>query len=64
MAESECEALLFEPGGTRNTGDVEDELKTAREEPALYRVIRKTSGMTRTFPPSTAARGRYSLCHA
>jgi mannose-6-phosphate isomerase-like protein (cupin superfamily) len=35
MAEEECEALLFEPGGTRNTGDVEDAEKTAVVEPPL-----------------------------
>lgn len=35
VAEAECEALLFEPSGTRNTGDVLDESKTAMEEPAV-----------------------------
>jgi mannose-6-phosphate isomerase-like protein (cupin superfamily) len=35
VAEEECEALLFEPGGTRNTGDVEDAEKTAVAEPPL-----------------------------
>jgi len=35
IAEEECEALLFEPGGTRNTGDVEDADKTATVEPDL-----------------------------
>lgn len=35
VAEHECEALLFELAGTRNTGDVEDAQKTAREEPAV-----------------------------
>ena len=35
IAENECEALLFEPAGTRNTGDVEDALKTAHVEPAI-----------------------------
>jgi len=35
VAENECEALLFEPGGTRNTGDIEDAEKTAVIEPAL-----------------------------
>jgi len=34
-AEGECEALLFEPGGTRNTGDVEDADKTAAFEPLV-----------------------------
>lgn len=34
MAEEECEALVIEPGGTRNTGDVSDAEKTAWEEPA------------------------------
>lgn len=37
VAEAECEALLFEPAGTRNTGDVEDNEKTARQEPGLSR---------------------------
>ena len=35
LAEEECEALLFEPGGTRNTGDVEDAGKTAVVEPLV-----------------------------
>ena len=35
LAEDECEALLFEPGGTRNTGDVFDESKTAVAEPMI-----------------------------
>ena len=35
LAENECEALLFEPGGTRNTGDVLDESKTAVAEPII-----------------------------
>ena len=35
LAEEECEALLFEPAGTRNTGDVVDSARTALQEPAL-----------------------------
>jgi mannose-6-phosphate isomerase-like protein (cupin superfamily) len=35
VAETECEALLFEPDGTRNTGDVEDAAKTAPAEPEI-----------------------------
>lgn len=35
IAEEECEALLFEPAGTRNTGDVVDPSKTAFEEPDI-----------------------------
>ena len=35
LADSECEAILFEQAGTRNTGDVEDTAKTATEEPSL-----------------------------
>jgi mannose-6-phosphate isomerase-like protein (cupin superfamily) len=35
IAHEECEALLFEPAGTRNTGDVIDDLKTARTEPPV-----------------------------
>jgi mannose-6-phosphate isomerase-like protein (cupin superfamily) len=34
VAEEECQAMLIEKAGTRNTGDVDDE-KTAREEPRL-----------------------------
>jgi len=33
--EEEVEALLFEPAGTKNTGDVEDEVFTARFVPWL-----------------------------
>ncbi|HEU0124360.1 MAG TPA: cupin domain-containing protein [Bryobacteraceae bacterium] len=35
LADSECEALLLEPSGTRNTGDVTDENKTAILEPEI-----------------------------
>jgi mannose-6-phosphate isomerase-like protein (cupin superfamily) len=35
VAENECEALLIELAGTRNTGDVDDPEKTAPIEPAL-----------------------------
>lgn len=35
VAENECEALLIELAGTRNTGDVEDPSKTAPTEPAI-----------------------------
>jgi mannose-6-phosphate isomerase-like protein (cupin superfamily) len=35
VAEQEVEALLFEPAGTKNTGDVEDEVFTARFVPWL-----------------------------
>ena len=35
IALEECEALLFEPAGTRNTGDVVDQTKTAHEEPPV-----------------------------
>jgi mannose-6-phosphate isomerase-like protein (cupin superfamily) len=35
VAHEECEALLFEPGGTRNTGDVVDAEKTAHNEPSV-----------------------------
>ena len=35
LADEECEALLFEPGGTRNTGDVLDQSRTAPEEPRI-----------------------------
>ena len=35
VAERECEALLFELAGTRNTGDVEDAAKTAAAEPEI-----------------------------
>lgn len=34
-AEFECEALLFEKAGTRNTGGVVDAVKTAGDEPIL-----------------------------
>ena len=33
VADEECEALLFEAAGTRNTGDVVDESRTAPVEP-------------------------------
>jgi mannose-6-phosphate isomerase-like protein (cupin superfamily) len=33
VADEECEALLFEAAGTRNTGDVVDETRTATVEP-------------------------------
>ncbi|MBI2688969.1 MAG: cupin domain-containing protein [Acidobacteria bacterium] len=35
IADQECEALIIEPGGTRNTGDVEDKEKTAFVEPSV-----------------------------
>ena len=35
LADHECEALLFERAGTRNTGDVDDAAKTANEEPSI-----------------------------
>lgn len=35
LAEQECEALLIEPAGTRNTGDVVDDDKTAPIEPTV-----------------------------
>jgi mannose-6-phosphate isomerase-like protein (cupin superfamily) len=35
LAEAECEAVLFESAGTRNTGDVEDAGKTAAVEPSV-----------------------------
>jgi len=34
-AAEECEAVLFEQAGTRNTGDAIDAQKTAAEEPAI-----------------------------
>ncbi len=34
MADDECEAILFEPGGTRNTGNVVHSEKTALTEPS------------------------------
>ena len=33
VADEECEALVFEAAGTRNTGDVVDDAFTAAEEP-------------------------------
>ena len=33
VADEDCEALLFEAAGTRNTGDVVDETRTATVEP-------------------------------
>jgi mannose-6-phosphate isomerase-like protein (cupin superfamily) len=35
VADEECEALLFELSGTRNTGNVEDAAKTAPAEPEI-----------------------------
>ena len=35
VADGEVEALLFEPAGTKNTGDVDDEVFTARGTPRL-----------------------------
>lgn len=35
IAEQECEAVLFEQAGTRNTGDAADSEKTALDEPAI-----------------------------
>ena len=35
VADEECEALVFEAAGTRNTGDVVDAARTATEEPRL-----------------------------
>ncbi|MFN0104471.1 MAG: cupin domain-containing protein [Bryobacteraceae bacterium] len=35
LADKECEALLLEPAGTRNTGDVLDKSRTALEEPEV-----------------------------
>lgn len=35
VAEEECEVLVIEPDGTRNTGNVLDAARTALEEPAV-----------------------------
>jgi len=35
VAHSECEAILFERSGTRNTGDATDAAKTAVNEPIV-----------------------------
>ncbi len=35
LADEECEAILFEQAGTRNTGDIEDPALTAHREPEL-----------------------------
>lgn len=35
IADQECEAVLFEQAGTRNTGDVVDTARTAYEEPPV-----------------------------
>ena len=35
LADEECEAILFEQAGTRNTGDITDATMTALDEPAV-----------------------------
>jgi mannose-6-phosphate isomerase-like protein (cupin superfamily) len=35
LADEECEAILFEQAGTRNTGDAEHSALTAHQEPEI-----------------------------